>query len=195
MATIEAIVRYGYSGATSTRIAEISGFTRGAQKHHFKDKAELVSVALVELQERYQAETIAKLGHTAGKDVRGVLQALWRSQITDLYTAAMELRMAARSDDDLRAVLVPAEQQIGRQQRELLIRLLDDGRHPRQRLLEIGELTLNALRGMASQRFLYPDERRERRQLRALEQTVRTLLTATAEHAGPDGPGDGTPGP
>jgi AcrR family transcriptional regulator len=48
-ATIEAISRYGYQGATSVRIAELSGFTRGAQKHHFDNKAELVSAALVEV--------------------------------------------------------------------------------------------------------------------------------------------------
>lgn len=178
-ATIEAIVRYGYAGASSTRIAELSGLTRGAQKHHFKSKADLVAVALVEVQQRYLTEEFAKLERVTDQGIGGLLRALWKTQISDLYTAAMELRMAARSDEALRAVLVPAEREIGRKQRDLIVRLLENDDYPRDRVLEAGELILNTLRGMASQRFLYADEKREKRQLRVLEEAVRALLFRT----------------
>lgn len=175
-AAIDAIVKYGYAGASSTRIAEISGLTRGAQKHHYRNKADLVANALVEIQSRHQVELLAEFDRIERVDIAAVLRALWKSQTSQLYMASLELRMAARSDEALRAVLVPAEQAIGRKQRDLLVELLDDGRHSKHQLLEAGELILNTLRGMALQRLLYTDTRRERRQLRVLEEAVRELL-------------------
>lgn len=178
-ATIQAVALYGYAGASSTRIAELSGYTRGAQKHHFASKADLVAQALLDVQARSQEEGMAKLEGSGGRDLGAVLQALWEGLSDELYVAAMELRMAARIDDDLRAALVPAEQEMGRNQREYMVRAFDDGKHARERLLEVSELAVNTLRGMSMQRMLYPDPRREQRQFRVLEETVRTLLSNT----------------
>lgn len=175
-ATIEAIVRYGYAGASSTRIAEISGLTRGAQKHHFKSKADLVSVALVEVQSRLQAEVLNEMDQVAENDIKQIVLTLWKSLVGDLHTVAIELRIAARSDENLREMLITAEREIGRNQRDFLLKVLDDGSQPRERLAEAGELILNALRGMASQRMLYADTRREERQLRVVEEAARALL-------------------
>lgn len=181
-ATIQAIVRYGYVGATSTRIAELSGFTRGAQKHHFKDKAAMVAEALVHLHEHLMRDSLRELESASQDGVWALLEALWKSFQDDLFTAAAELRAAARIDEELRTVLVPAEQQIGRRIRRFVSDALDDGRHSQQRLEEVGDHVVNVLRGMAFQRALYPNEEREARQLRVLDETVRALLTAEDRH-------------
>src|SRR6516225_3743126 len=76
-ATIKAIVMYGYQGATSQRIAELSGFTRGAQKHHFNSKAELVAAALIDLHARYLVELSSHLAKGNPADLDHVVKTLW----------------------------------------------------------------------------------------------------------------------
>lgn len=175
-ATIEAIVRFGYSGATSTRIAEISGFTRGAQIHHFRNKATMVTEALLHLHERLMNDMVGDLEAAARVGIGPMLDALWQSFLDELYTAAAELRVAARSDEELKAVLVPAEREIGRRIRDLLTAILDDGRHPKARLTEIAEHVVNTMRGMAEQHDLVANPERERRQLAVLNEAVTALL-------------------
>lgn len=181
-ATIQAIVQYGYVGATSTRIAELSGFTRGAQKHHFPNKAAMVAEALVHLHENLMRESLRELESASRDGVPSLLQALWKSFQADLFTAAVELRVAARIDEELKSLLIPAEQEIGRRIRKFVSTALDDGRHSQQRLDEIGDHVVNVLRGMAFQGALYPNQEREARQLRILEETVHALLNAPDQH-------------
>jgi AcrR family transcriptional regulator len=177
-ATIKAIVMYGYQGATSQRIAELSGFTRGAQKHHFNSKAELVAAALVDLHARYLVELSSRLAKGNPADLDHVVKTLWESLQSDLWTASLDLRITSRIDADLCELLFPAEQQIGRRALDFVVNVLDDGRYSRQRLREAANLAFNTLRGMALQRVLYADTQRESRQLRVLTQSLRALLDA-----------------
>lgn len=180
-ATVTAIVRYGYRGATSERIAHLSGLTRGAQKHHWANKAEMVAEALLYLHDKMMVGTVAELEQAAGQGVGPVLEALWRSFQSDLFTAADELHIAARSDDELRALLIEAEREIGRRIRDITTSALEDGRQSPRRLQEIGAHAVNVMRGMAFQSALSPNPERERRQLRVLEQAVRALLQSDSD--------------
>ncbi|TKG72551.1 TetR/AcrR family transcriptional regulator [Prauserella endophytica] len=180
-ATITAIVRYGYRGATSERIAELSGLTRGAQKHHWSNKAEMVAEALLHLHDKLMAVTISELEQAADQGVGPALEALWRSFKSDLFTAADELHIAARSDEELRTLLIDVEREIGRRIRDITMSMLDDGRQSRQRLADIGAHAINVMRGMAFQSALLPSPERERRQLAVLEESVRDLLRAGSD--------------
>lgn len=179
-ATIEALVRYGYAGATSTRIAEISGFTRGAQKHHFDTKAKMVAEALVHVQAEMLEQLNSRLAAVEDKELLSWLTELWHSLKSDLFVAATELHAVARIDEELRALLVPAEQLIGRRIREFLISVMSRETHSPERLLEVGDLAVNTLRGMAFQHMLAPNEQRAERQLRVLEESMRRLLDGEA---------------
>lgn len=175
-ATIRAVVEYGYAGATSTRIAELSGYTRGAQMHHFDTKAAMVSEALIHLHENRMKDSLGELEEASRDGLNAFLHALWETFQNDLFIAAAELRVAARNDENLRAVLVPAEQRIGRRIREFVSGALDDGRHEPQQLAEVGDHVVNVLRGMAFQQLLHPREARAKQQLVVLEEAVRLLL-------------------
>lgn len=175
-ATVEAIVRYGYAGATSTRIAELSGFTRGAQIHHFGSKAAMVTEALLHLQDKLSRELMDKLAESRSRELMPLLEGMWRTFGSDVYLAATELHTAARSDPELRAALLPVEREIGHRMRESLSELLDDGRHSRLRLGEVADLVMNTLRGMAAQLDLQPSSERETRQLATLAAAVEALL-------------------
>lgn len=178
-ATIQALYRYGYAGATSTRIAEISGYTRGAQKHHFDTKAKMVAEALVHVQAEMLDQLNERLSTVEDQSLFTWLSELWQSLQSDLFVAASELHSVARIDEELRALLVPAEQIIGQRIRDFLISVLQGEGHDPELLIALGEQAVNTLRGMAFQHMLAPSEQRAERQLRFLEQSIQSLLRET----------------
>lgn len=178
-ATVAAIVRHGYRGATSERIAELSGLTRGAQKHHWTNKAEMMAEALLHLHDKLMAITVAELEQASDNGIRATLEALWRSFQSDLFTAATELHLAARIDEELRELLIDTEREIGRRIRSITTTAFDDGTRSAERLNEVGDHVINVMRGMAFQASLSSSPERERRQLRVLEQAALTMLRDT----------------
>src|SRR5690625_7973852 len=64
-ATIDALYRFGYAGAASTRIAELSGFTCCAQKNHFDTKANMVAEGLEHVQVEMLDEMKTRLSSVA----------------------------------------------------------------------------------------------------------------------------------
>lgn len=175
-ATIDALVRYGYAGATSTRIAEISGYTRGAQKHHFDTKAKMVAEALVHVQAEMLDQLNDRLSVIENQSLLTWLTELWHSMQSDLFIAANELHSVARTDEELRSLLVPAEQIIGKRIRDFLISVLKDEERETERLVALGEQAVNTLRGMAFQHMLAPSEQRAESQLRLLASSLQQLL-------------------
>jgi len=60
-ATIDALVQFGYAGATVSRIADAASVTRGAQVHHYPLKADLVIAAVQHLAAARSAQLVADL--------------------------------------------------------------------------------------------------------------------------------------
>ena len=159
-ATIDCLIAHGYAGTTTTRVAERAGVSRGAQMHHFQRKAPLVVAALLHLAERRRRELIERapdeLEHPA--DPAKALDILWSTFSGPLFTAALELWMAARTDPELRDALLPVEREIGRGARQTARDLCGIS-------TEAVELAANAMRGIALQQLLEPSEQRLNRQL------------------------------
>jgi AcrR family transcriptional regulator len=102
-ATIDCLVEFGYAGTTVTRIAERAGVTRGAQVHHYRTKADLVTAAVTHLAGR-SAELGASMIEQAvqADDAVGeLLDILWEMHKGPTFTAAVELWVAARTDPEL----------------------------------------------------------------------------------------------
>ena len=113
-ATIDCLVDYGYSATTTTKVVERAGVSRGAQVHHFPTKAELVSEAVRRLAERRLREIrdeIEKLPKGV-KRRDATLDLLWHQHSGPLFAASIELWVAARSDKELRASLLPVEREV-----------------------------------------------------------------------------------
>ena len=109
-ATIEALVELGYSDTTTTVIAERAGVSRGAQLHHYRTKAELVAAAIEHLANKLLVEFSAELADVPDTDrLDFSFDALWAAFSTPLFSAWMELTVASRTDDELRASLDPFE--------------------------------------------------------------------------------------
>jgi AcrR family transcriptional regulator len=99
-ATIDCLVRYGYNGTTTPRVAEIAGVTRGAQVHHFGSKNDLVIAALQHLAAKRAAAAVGKVADlsTTEDPIGAALELLWDLHQGPMFIAAVELWVAGRTD-------------------------------------------------------------------------------------------------
>jgi AcrR family transcriptional regulator len=156
--TIECLVELGYARTTVHEICARAGLSRGAQQHHFTTKAELMTSALEHLfarlsqQVRHAAEALPAGPEriTAGIDL------LWQAYSGTLSTAAMELWVAARTDPELRAALLPVDRALGHATLEFYRHAA--GADPDEKLTEkLLLLSVNLTRGLALDAMLGGD--------------------------------------
>ncbi|MEU7529029.1 TetR/AcrR family transcriptional regulator [Saccharothrix sp. NPDC042600] len=168
-ATVECLVELGWSGTTTTVVAERAGVSRGAQLHHFRTRGELVAAAV----EHLGAESVQVLkeraagldGVAAGERIPAVVELIADFYASDLFTAALELWVAARTDPELKTVVVPLEVRLGRETHRLAVELLGaDEAKPGVR--EAVQITLDLVRGLALANQLTDDRKRRARIVR-----------------------------
>jgi AcrR family transcriptional regulator len=149
-ATISCLVELGYARTTVHEICQRAGLSRGAQQHHFATKAELMTSALEHLFKRLGEEILAATSSLPPGPSRldTGIDLLWRAYSGTLSTAAVELWVAARTDEELRRRLLPVDRELGHQTLEFYRRIagpsVDEARL-RTALL----LTVNLFRGLA----------------------------------------------
>src|SRR3954447_15211990 len=167
-ATVELLVEKGYAGTSTTLVSERAGVSRGAQLHHFPTKQDLVVAAVQHVTEVRGAElpaAAAALPTGPRKRTRAVLQVLGDHFASPVFTAALELWVAARTDPQLLAEVAPLEQQVGRETHRMTVRLLDaDESRPGVR--ELVQATLDLVRGLGLANTIGDDRARRRRILR-----------------------------
>jgi AcrR family transcriptional regulator len=180
-ATVELLVERGFNGTSTTLVSERAGVSRGAQLHHFPTKNDLVVAAVEHLTEKRGAEFAAaarKLPDGA-KRTRAVLQVLGDHFTSPVFTAALELWVAARTDETLLAAVAPLEQRVGREVHRLTVELLGaDESKPGVR--ELVQATLDLVRGLGLAGTISDDARRRGR---ILDQWARVLDRALGEAA------------
>jgi AcrR family transcriptional regulator len=102
-ATIECLVKYGYAGTTTPRVAAMAGVTRGAQVHHFGSKNDLVLAAMKHLAAKRTAAGVAEVANlaAAANPLGAVLDLLWDLHQGPMFIATVELWVAGRTDPAL----------------------------------------------------------------------------------------------
>jgi AcrR family transcriptional regulator len=176
-ATVDCLVERGWSGTTTTVVAAMAGVSRGAQLHHYPTKASLVMAAVEHLAERRAEEirTDAAALPPGPQRLDGVVDMLASAFTGPLYVAALEVWIAARTDPDLRAALVPLEARVGREMHRLTVELIGaDERTPGVR--EAVQATLDLLRGLGVANLLSDDTARRTALLAAWKRQLATLL-------------------
>jgi AcrR family transcriptional regulator len=177
-ATVDSLVELGWSGTTTTAVAQRAGVSRGAQLHHYPTKAALVMAAVEHLTQRRAGELRAEADALPDGPQRldRVLDLLAASFTGPLFVAALELWVAARTDRELRDALVPLEARIGREMHRLTLDLLGvDERTPGVR--EAVQATLDLLRGLGVANLLSDDSARRRALLAAWKKHLARVLT------------------
>jgi len=96
-ATIESLVRWGYAGTTTGRVAELAGVSRGAQIPYFKTRDELLAAAVAHLAE----ERVRASKESRADSVEEWLDVLWEEHQGPLFDATLELWVASRSHPPL----------------------------------------------------------------------------------------------
>jgi len=157
-ATVDCLIGYGWSGTTTTLVAQRAGVSRGAQLHHYPTKAALVLAAVAHLATRRAQEIRAAL---PVRRLDRAVELLAAAFTGPLYAAALEVWVAARTDPALRAALVPLEARVGRELHHLAVDLFGaDETRPRVR--EAVQATLDLLRGLGVANLLSDDSARRR---------------------------------
>ncbi|GAA4817691.1 TetR family transcriptional regulator [Nocardioides caeni] len=172
-ATVELLVERGFSGTSTTLVSQRAGVSRGAQLHHFPTKDALVVAAVAHLTEIRGSEleaAVTRLPEGPGR-TEAVVQMLGDHFASPVFTAALELWVAARTDPALLEAVAPLEQRVGRETHRLTVDLLGiDEARPGAR--ELVQATLDLVRGLGLANTLGDDARRRRR---ILTQWARTL--------------------
>lgn len=159
-ATVESLVELGWSGTTTTVVSQRAGVSRGAQLHHFPSKLDLVVAAVEFLSERRRDDLTADLAEQPEQGrTRAVLDVLADHFTSPVFFAALELWVAARTDDELRAAVGPLERRIGRETHAHALQLLgvDESRGRNRQLVQA---TLDMLRGLGLAASLSDDRAR-----------------------------------
>jgi AcrR family transcriptional regulator len=163
-ATVECLVERGFTGTSTTLVSERAGVSRGAQLHHFPTKNDLVVAAVEHLTEIRGAELQAAVAQLprGRRRTRAVLRMLGDHFTSPVFAAALELWVAARTDETLYAAVGPLEQRVGREAHRLTVEALGaDESRPGVRELVQG--TLDLVRGLGLANTVSDDASRRRR--------------------------------
>ena len=159
-ATVDALVELGYARTTTQEVQARAGVSRGALTHHFTAKAELLVAAMDHLYEEF-CESVRKAAAALPDDPAARIQLgvelIWQRFHGPLFVASMELWTAARTDEELRAALLPHERRLGAQLRELSVEVFGErvARHPASEA--VYQVLLTSMRGQAMTYALQPD--------------------------------------
>ncbi|MET0931486.1 MAG: TetR/AcrR family transcriptional regulator [Aeromicrobium sp.] len=158
--TVDCLVELGWAGTTTTVVSRRAGVSRGAQLHHFPSKQALVVAAVEHLTDRRRDDMrVSAASLPAERRTRGALEILASHFVSPVFFAALELWVAARTDDELRESVAPLERRIGRETHAYAVELLgiEESRGENRHLVQA---TLDLLRGLGLAASLTDDTRR-----------------------------------
>ncbi|CAM02519.1 TetR family transcriptional regulator [Saccharopolyspora erythraea NRRL 2338] len=176
-AAVDSLAEHGWTGTTVSVVAERAGVSRGAAQHHFPTREDLVTAAVSHVTDARISEIqeqITKLPRGKGR-TEGVVDILVRLYTGTVFRAALQLWVAASSDEALREQVVPVEARVGREAHRLAVELLGvDESVPGVR--ETVQATLDMARGLGLANVLTDDSRRRRGIVRQWARTLDAVL-------------------
>ena len=186
-AAVRCIIKHGYAGTTTLRVAAEAGLSRGAMLHHFENGPALIRAAIGHLHEkRLRAFRRAVTTLPEGDHLSASLKGYWAQVTHPLYVAFHELTIAARTDAELAAILKPAQAEFTARWRDLAFDVFPEWRADRRNFLLALALVQNTLDGMALNRMSGAlDPQTEDILLDHLERQLRALRPAALPAAVP----------
>jgi AcrR family transcriptional regulator len=181
-AAVESLIEVGFARTTTLEVQRRANASRGALLHHFPSKTELLVAAVDHLAEMRARElkTLAAQLPDGRARTDAVIELLWQCFSGTFFQVAMELRTAARTDPELRPVLITAERalrdRILHQAKALFGR--DVAEHPGlERALDF---TLQFMIGAAMTAVLHREDARLRDLIDDFKALFPTVLTTAA---------------
>lgn len=179
-ATVECLVEYGYAGTTVTKIAERAGVTRGAQVHHYRTKADLVTAAIAYLADKLAEQAAADLSRLGqSEDLIGdALEMIWQVHQGPVFAASVEFWVAARTDPSLR-------DHVAKLERSTIASLVDSGKEQvgsiadRPEYRHVLYTAMDVVRGILISSWANPDPTQSEARWKRAKERLRVMITAT----------------
>jgi AcrR family transcriptional regulator len=178
-AAIKCFVELGYAQTTTTAIADKAGLSRGAMLHHFPSKIDIVRAAVDYLHgKRLKAfrKAIQRSGPVQGDRVRQSVEAYWAHVRHPMFVAFFELSVAARTDRELAAILLPAQEAFEREWYKTAREVFPEW-EGRDDAFDVAlDLSRYVMEGMAVSFLTHKETERDKKLLRYLEEKLYELL-------------------
>ncbi len=116
-AAVLCLAEIGYARATTELIAKRAHLSRGAMLHHYATKRELIESVIDYICYKRMKEfvdSIRRLTDEQRIEQQAGLELYWQSYLSLDYQAFLELQIAARTDEELRACFEPRAQRFDR---------------------------------------------------------------------------------
>lgn len=154
-AAVECLVEVGYKDTTTVLIQQRAGVSRGSLLHHFGCRESLLVAASQHLARVRMREVAESYAHDVGHHRRDTdrvtrcVEVMWEMFHQPYFWAAVQLWVAARTDQTLRELVAPQERSLGKIIHTILDELFgaDLAAHPNY--AELIELLFTSMRGVA----------------------------------------------
>ncbi len=178
-ATIYVIASDGWTNASTAKICEKAGVSRGAQTHHFPTRNDLMLAAVSENSERYKRRIESENTGLAerGDPFRNYLKLLWDACFEEEFVKSwLEVMMAARTDAELIEVVQKLDAAAMKFMREATQSIAEE-EYSGGEAADIIELSVMLLRGMIIQNGIHQNRDHLRRLFDKWLDLVISLLT------------------
>lgn len=177
-AAVEVMLEHGYSGASTVRIQERAGVSRGRLLHHFPSRDALLIAASQHLARARVGELPSEHSWPTdpGERIDAVVDTMAATFTQGYFWAATELWIAARTHEELRDALLPGEREIARAVRVAMDSFFGPDLASRPGYEGLREVLFTSLRGMALTTSFDPRDEPTRRHVERLKQLARTVL-------------------
>ena len=156
---ITCLAELGYSASTVAVVAEHAGVSRGAAQHHFPTREALFTAALDQMTQERGEQLRREVAGRPNLDTAAIVTLVFDLFTGTFFRAALMLWVAAASEPQLRAQVVPLEARIGRDIHHVVVDLLGvDEQLPGVR--ETVQATLDLARGLGLANLLTDDSAR-----------------------------------
>ena len=181
-AAVACLVESGYAGATTLRIQARAGVSRGRLLHQFPSRDQLLVAAsrhLATERLRRTSERIDRLalGLSGAERLDRAIELMWETFSEPHFWAAVELWTAARTNEELRAALLPEEREIGAAIRAGMDRFYGPELVAHPRYPQVRDLLFTSMRGVGLAYALDHRDPRTEPHLELWKQVARTLLS------------------
>jgi AcrR family transcriptional regulator len=177
-AAVHCIVHLGYSNTTTMMIAEQAGLSRGATLHHFPSKTDIIAATveyLFEKRTRAFLNTSKSLPRDSDR-VKMAVRAYWDHANHPLFLAFIELSVAARHDEELHKILVPAQTRFDEEWYATAQQVFPEWQKDAKAFNLALSLSQTLIEGIAISHLMHPRQDNEDRLLEFLEQKIAELL-------------------
>lgn len=157
---VEVLIEHGYSGASTLKIQERAGVSRGRLLHQYPHRDELLVAAVQHLAEVRMAaiHEASSWPTNPAERVAAAVEEMWEMYRQGYFWAATELWLAARNNTKLAEALRPRERALGSFIRDMTAGMFGAELSTHPRYSDLREVLNTSMRGVA---LTYSFDRRD----------------------------------